>query len=142
MGRCRSAGQSLQVRCHGAYWAHRALSRNKSRRAGALSVATDRDGFRLPVSQAADRLGLYGKERLMSRSLLALVEALEKLSEPLREPVFVLLNCLPLGDQLSGYSWNGGSARRKPGESDDALLARAERESLAALQPSDIIVLR
>lgn len=69
----------------------------------------------------------------MSRSLLARIEALEQAANVGADPLYVVIAWCGQDKPLAGYSWHGGEARREPGESDDHLRERAERESLRAL---------
>jgi hypothetical protein len=82
----------------------------------------------------------------MKTSLKARVEKLEGAAGG-GEPLYIVLHCSCPGDEIYGYEWGSALARergrtiREPGESDDALLARAEREALPALEPWGWIVL-
>lgn len=83
------------------------------------------------------------------RSLEARLSRLEQAAGIGRnfDPLFIILAIVdahdgrPVRKEVFGYSWNGGKAERRPGETSEEVLKRAEREALPYLEPWGGIVL-
>ena len=71
----------------------------------------------------------------MSKSLLTRIEALEKARGLHADPLCIIFSRFSYGDTLRGYSWGNGQTIRQPGESDEALLDRAQREAMTQREP-------
>lgn len=63
----------------------------------------------------------------MSKSLETRIAKLEAIRGITRDPLTIIICLAPKG-YVTGYAWDGGEVLRKAGESEEALLARVDKE--------------